>query len=283
MLLSINKLFKKPAHPFNMQQNGEKTYAEWQFENGERTIAFYLKRYTRDEMFKDKNVLDVGCGAGGKSLYYASIGAKRVTGMDIMESYAKDSAELADKLSLSGKFEFAPGDAAKMPFGDGCFDSIIINDAMEHVGDPAAVLRECMRVLAGGGRLYVNFPPYNHPYGAHLSDAIGIPWVHLFFGQKSLIRAYKKLVGELPDGEKRISFRISKRENGEEYFSYINKMTIKKFKKLIADLNLEMEYYREEKFAKIPVLKEFFTRMVVCAIKKQCGNVNIKEVSAKNE
>ena len=269
MLLLINKLFKKPPHPFNMQANGEMSYAEWQFENGERTIAFYLARYTRDEMFGDKNILDIGCGAGGKSLYYASVGAKCVTGMDIIEEYAKDSAALADKLGLSDKFEFVLGDAAKMPFSDGSFDAIIANDAMEHVGDPAAVLKECMRVLLPGGRLYLNFPPYNHPYGAHLSDAIGIPWVHVFFGQKSLIRAYKKLVGGLPDGEQRIKLRISARPNGEEYFSYINKMTIKKFKKLVGELGLTMEYYKEERFIKIPVLREFLTRMVVCVIKKQ--------------
>lgn len=268
MLLFLNKLFKKPAHPFNMQQNGEKSYAKWQFDNGERTIAFYLAGCSRDEMFKDKNVLDIGCGAGGKSLYYASIGAKRVTGMDIMEKYADDSAALANELGLSDKFEFVAGDAAKMPFGDGAFETVIANDAMEHVGDPAAVLSECIRVLAHGGRLCLNFPPYNHPYGAHLSDAIGIPWVHVFFGQKSLIKAYKKLVKDLPDGEERISFRISARPNGEEYFSYINKMTIKKFKKLVAALNLDIEYYKEERFARLPILKEFLTRMVVCVIKK---------------
>jgi ubiquinone/menaquinone biosynthesis C-methylase UbiE len=268
MLLLLNKLFKKPPHPFNMQLEGEKTYAEWQFENGERTIAFYLKRYTRNEMFAGKNILDIGCGAGGKSLYYASIGAKYVTGIDIVESYAKQSETLAAQLGLSDKFEFVLADAGKMPFGEGSFDTIIANDAMEHVANPAAVLTECMRVLTPGGRLYINFPPYNHPYGAHLSDVIGIPWVHMFFSQKSLIKGYKKLVGGLPDGKKRIKLRISALPDGKEYFSYINKMTLKKFKKLAAGLNLNIEYYKEERFIKIPVFKEFLTRMVVCAIAK---------------
>ena len=253
-----------------MQLDGEKTYAEWQFDNGERTIAFYLKNYTADEIFKDKNVLDVGCGAGGKSLYYASekIGAKRVTGIDTEEEYAKESAALADKLDLSDKFGFVHGDAAKMPFPDDSFDTIIMNDAMEHVDDPKTVLTECMRTLVPGGRLLINFPPYNHPYGAHLSDAIGIPWAHVFFSQKSLIKNYKKLTKDLPDGERRIKFRISTGPDGSEYFSYINKMTIKRFKKLISGLKLNAEYYKEEKFIQIPVFKEFLTRMVVCVIKK---------------
>jgi len=272
MLVLLNKLFKKPPHPFNMQIKGEKTYAEWQFENGERTIAFYTGRYTREDMFENKRVLDIGCGAGGKSLYYASAGAEKVVGIDTEEKYAEESAALADKLGLSEKFEFICGDAAKMTFPDMSFDTIIMNDAMEHVDDPKAVLNECMRVLAPGGRLYINFPPYYHPYGAHISDAVGIPWVHVFFSEKSLVRNYKKLVKDLPDGERRIKFRISARADGTEYFSYINKMTIRRFKKITAELNLNKEYYKEEMFVRIPVLtrifKEFLTRMTVCVIKK---------------
>ncbi|HAS92002.1 MAG TPA: class I SAM-dependent methyltransferase, partial [Clostridiales bacterium] len=47
---------------------------------------------------------------------------------------------------------------------------------------------------------------------AHLSDAIGIPWVHVFFSEKTLINTYKELVKNLPDGAERIDFRISKKE-----------------------------------------------------------------------
>ena len=77
ILKSINPLFPKQVHPFNLQNEGNKTYAEWQFEKGANTIAFYTQKYTPEEMFKDKYVLDMGCGAGGKSLYYASLGAKK--------------------------------------------------------------------------------------------------------------------------------------------------------------------------------------------------------------
>ena len=253
-----------------MQSEGGKTYAEWQFDNGERTIEFYLKRYTRDEMFKGKKVLDIGCGAGGKSLYYASdkVGAKYVCGIDITEEYAKESSELAGKLGLSEKFGFICGDAAKTELPESSFDTIVMNDAMEHVNEPESVLKECMRLLVPGGRLYINFPPYYHPFGAHLSDAIGIPWAHAFFSQKSLIKAYKKLVRDLPDGERRIKFRISQRDDGTEYLSYINKMTLKRFKKILKGLDMNAEYYKEELFIRTPVLKEFFTRMAVCVITK---------------
>ena len=46
LLKLMNKVFPKQVHPFNMQQNGEKTYAMWQFEKGEDTIRFFLEKYS---------------------------------------------------------------------------------------------------------------------------------------------------------------------------------------------------------------------------------------------
>ena len=226
-------------------------------------------------MFRDKEILDIGCGAGGKSLYYASCGAKKVTGVDIVPKYEQDSMELAKKLNLQNKFQFFIADASKLPFPSHSFDTIIMNDAMEHVAQPEAVLREVMRVLKKGGKVFINFPPYNHPFGAHLSDVIFIPWVHLFFSDKTLIKAYKELVKDLPDGEERISFRISKDQKGREYFSYINKMTLKRYKKILNKLQLTPVYYKEvplrgflKPVAKLPFFREYFVKMAVSVIEK---------------
>ena len=46
ILKTLNKVFPKVVHPFNMQMDGEKTYAMWQFEKGEDTIKFFLEKYT---------------------------------------------------------------------------------------------------------------------------------------------------------------------------------------------------------------------------------------------
>ncbi len=270
---ALNKVFPKQVHPFNMQMDGEKTYAMWQFERGEETIRFFLEKYTAEEMFKGKKVLDFGCGAGGKSLYYASLGAEKVTGIDIVESYKAESEMLAEKLGLSDKFEFVLGSATESGFADDTFDTIIMNDFMEHVSQPEKVLREARRIIRPGGRIYINFPPYYHPFGAHLSDAVNMPWCHMFFSETTLVEAYKDLVKDLPDGESRINFRISKNEKGKEYFSYINKMTIKRFNKILKEQNISPVYYNEtavrnivKPFAKFHLTKEMFVKMVTCVI-----------------
>ncbi len=274
LLKFINKIFPLPKHPFNMQNDGQMSYAMWQYTKGEQTIKFYLEHTSIDEMFKDKDVLDIGCGAGGKSLYYLSKGAKSVTGIDVVEEYGKESSDLAKELGIDG-FEFVCGDAAKTEFNDNSFDTIIMNDAMEHVADPKAVLDEVYRILKPGGRLYVNFPPYNHPFGAHLSDVIGIPWVHVLFSDETLIRGYKDLVKDKPDAERRINFRIGKNEEGKEYFSYINKMSIVRFNKLVKESKLSPEYYSEvplrgflKPLCKSRRLKEYTVKMVVAVLGK---------------
>ncbi len=275
LCMTVNKMFKLPVHPFNLNNEGKKTYAEWQYEKGIDTIKFYLKHTNIDEMFKDKVVLDIGCGAAGKTIYYASMGVERIVGVEILGKYRDEAEQLARKFGMEDKFEFVCADASKTPFEDETFDTIIMNDAMEHVDEPEKVLEECYRILKKDGRLYLNFPPYNHPYGAHLSDAIGMPWVHVFFSEKTLIETYKELVKDLPDGKERMEFRIGKRADGTEYFSYINKMTIKRAKTILQNSRFNVEYYSEEPLrnifrypARLPVLKEFLVKMVVCVLRK---------------
>lgn len=275
LLKSINKLFPLPVHPFNLQNQGVKSYAQWQFEKGEETVKFYLERVSKEEMFLDKVILDIGCGAAGKTLYYASQGATKVYGIDVVPRYEAEANQLAADKGLADRFQFVLGDAAQLPFEENTFDTIIMNDAMEHVDQPLAVLKECHRVLRPKGRLYVNFPPYYHPFGAHLSDAIGFPWVHLFFDEKTLIEVYKDQVKDLPDGEERIKFRIDVNDQGEEYFSYINGMTVKWFNRLIKETDFQLLYYREvplrsffKPLAKLPLLRECFVKMVVGILEK---------------
>ena len=270
-----NKIFKKQPHPFNMNNEGIKTYAEWQFEKGGETIKHFLSKYSEKEMFEGKDVLDMGCGAAGKSLYYVKCGAKHVTGVDIVKHYEEESRVMAEKLGYSDRFTFICASAYELPFPDNSFDTIIMNDFVEHVNDPERALLESLRLIRPGGRVFINFPPYYHPFGYHMSDAINMPWVHVFFREKAIIKAYKELIKGLPDEESRLDFRFSKDEKGNDRYTYINKMTIKRFKKITKKNNINPEYYNEvplrgflKPLAKFPLTKEFFVKMAVCTISK---------------
>jgi ubiquinone/menaquinone biosynthesis C-methylase UbiE len=280
LLIKLNRFFKAPIHPFNLKNDGIMTYAEWQFQKGEDTIKYFLEAADKNEMFRGMEVLDIGCGAAGKTVYYASLGAKKVIGLEILEKYRKEAENLAEKKGYADKFEFICANAAETGLESSTIDTVIINDAMEHVSDPPGVLKECVRLLKPGGKLFINFPPYFHPYGAHLSDAISVPWVHVFFSDKTLIKAYRNLVADLSDGEERVAFRISKNAEGQEFLSYINKMTIKRFKNILKNFlcrePAKCVYYREAPLrkllsvpAKTPLLKEMLVKMVVCVLEKE--------------
>lgn len=270
-----NKIFKPVKHPFNMQNDGEKSYAEWQFEKAPETLKCYHEPYNALKMFRDKRILDIGCGAGGKSLYYATLDAVRVVGVDNVPKYEIEANELAKKLGLQDKFTFICESALQLPYPDNSFDTIIMNDFMEHISDPEAAIEEALRLLTPDGLLYINFPPYGHPSGAHMTDVINIPWVHKFFSEKTLIQAYKELVADKPDADERLKLRIKVDPYGHEYNGYINKMTISKFKNILKEMDIYPQHYEEiplrkilTPLAKIPFTKEAFVGMVVCVIEK---------------
>lgn len=275
VLKTINQLFPKVEHPFNLQADGKQTYAQWQFQWGKKTVDCFAPKFAPEDIFAGKTVLDMGCGASGKSLYYISIGAEKVVGVDVVEHYKAEAESFAAELGYIDKFTFLLGDALNLDLADNTFDVVIMNDFVEHIYDPERALQEALRVLKPGGRLYVNFPPYFHPTGAHLSDVIGIPWVHMLFPEKTLIEAYKDLVKGLPDEADRLNLRFGIGSDGKEHITYINKMTIKRFHKILNKLNIQPHWYQElplrsyfALFAIIPGLKEMFVRMCVCVIEK---------------
>jgi len=275
LLKTLNKLFPKVVHPFNLQAEGKKTYAQWQYENGDKTVACFAPDFRPEGIFSGKTVLDMGCGAAGKSLYYLSIGAEKVVGVDVVERYKAEAEGFARQLGVEDRFAFILGDALRLPLEDNAFDVVVMNDFMEHIRDPEGALKEALRVLKPGGRIFVNFPPYFHPTGAHMSDVIGIPWVHMFFREKTLIATYKELVRGLPDEKERLALRFGVDERGRERITYINKMTLRRFRKILKSLHLRVVWYREIPlrkyfilFAKIPGIKEMFVKMCACVIEK---------------
>lgn len=268
VLIALNKLFKKPVHPFNLEDEGKKTFAEWEFEQSNRLNNYYLPEIDFLKEIQSKTILDIGSGSGGKTTFYALNNAKKIIGIDTEESFIVQAKNFASFKNAKNT-DFLVANAEKMPFENDSFDTCIMNDVFEHVSRPEAVLKEVNRVLKANGRVFINSPPYFHPYGAHLSDLIGIPYVHLLFPEPVLINAYKKLALETKSYEKRIKLRFAIMDNREQ-ITYINKMTIARFEKIIHN----QEQLKTILYKLIPLkkplgfllktpLREFFTRMIV--------------------
>ena len=70
--------------------------------------------------------------------------------------------------------------------------------------------------------------------------------------------------------------RIGPRESGEEDFSYLNQISIKKFNRLLAQTPFFSYYYKIEPvrpwarpLVKLPGINEFFTSTVVAILEKR--------------
>jgi ubiquinone/menaquinone biosynthesis C-methylase UbiE len=106
-----------------------------------------------------RRVLVVGSGFGGDAITLSLFGAKTVDAIDISEECCKIARH---KSAISqASVQFYTSTAENLPFKDGSFDLVYLNDIVHHVNIPAA-FREIRRVLQPGGWVLGN-EPYTHP------------------------------------------------------------------------------------------------------------------------
>lgn len=101
------------------------------------------------------SVLDVGCGAGGVGPELRAAGAARLTGIEMEPAAAEQARAVYDEVH-TGTVEDA------LPSLRGPFDTILCLDVLEHMVDPAAVVRELRGVIADAGWLQVSVPNARH-------------------------------------------------------------------------------------------------------------------------
>jgi len=104
-------------------------------------------------------ILDLGCNCGIVSILIARKGYT-VTGLDFLDSHIKKAIKLRDKESseIAGQLEFIVGEAEATGMLSNQFDTVVIGQLLEHVGDPRLVLKEAKRVLKTKGRVLISVP-----------------------------------------------------------------------------------------------------------------------------
>jgi SAM-dependent methyltransferase len=103
--------------------------------------------------FRDRLVLDAGCGIGRNAYFAAMYGARDVIAMDL-----SDAVEVAkDVLAEFPNAHVVQGDLLRPPFrrDPGTFDLVYSIGVIHHLPDPPAGIRSLGRVLAPDGTLAV--------------------------------------------------------------------------------------------------------------------------------
>lgn len=120
-----------------------------------------------------KQVIDIGCGGGILSESMARKGAT-VTGIDLGEKALKvaDLHSLESGVPVRYKLIAAEEMAAQEP---GQFDVVTCMEMLEHVPDPAAIVRACATLVKPGGLVF--FSTLNRNPKSYLFAVIGAEYI----------------------------------------------------------------------------------------------------------
>lgn len=121
----------------------------------------------------EKKVLDIGCGGGILAESMAKAGAK-VTGLDMAEA----SLEVAKLHGLESGVNVEYVCATAEEFAaqhKGSFDVVTCMEMLEHVPDPASVVRACAELVKPGGHVF--FSTLNRNIKSYLMGIVGAEYV----------------------------------------------------------------------------------------------------------
>lgn len=108
-----------------------------------------------EDFFKDKIVLDGGCGSGKFSATIAKLGAKKVFGLDIGKKGLEFAKNQAKKRDFCSKIEYLEGSLLDIPLEDSVVDIVWSNGVIHHTLDYEKCLSEFNRILKNKGRLFL--------------------------------------------------------------------------------------------------------------------------------
>lgn len=136
-------------------------------------------------------VLDIACGTG----IVARVIAERlgdgatIVGLDMNPAMIAVAEQAASSEGHSIRWEVGTADA--LPFPDGSFDLVTIQQALQFFPDQPAALRECARVLTPGGMLAISIwssldkQGLQRPYAEAIERVTGSPSMHAPYGKAS--------------------------------------------------------------------------------------------------
>jgi SAM-dependent methyltransferase len=119
-------------------------------------LAEHVARYSWAAPRLRGRVLDLGCGVGYGAHLCASlnIAIKQIICVD----FSRDALLFAQQAYADRRIVLVQGDACRLPFVTGSFDSVVCFEVIEHVENARALLEEVKRVLRPQGFLLISTP-----------------------------------------------------------------------------------------------------------------------------
>lgn len=226
----------------DLRFRSEYDYALFEYYRSAKVLAFL----ERAGVTVHGRVLDAGCGGGGMPVSLAEE-ATLVVGIDPAERFQDAGARLGRERGLA-HLTFALADGMYLPFGAATFDLVLSHAVIEHVADAPLYLRECARVLAPGGHVFLSTAPYLSFAGAHLPRLkLQLP-LHLMIGRRAAFATFQFLARRaawtLKEPANENSFIKAARRGERKHDDLLEKVRVGRLRRQIADAGLRV--VREE-------------------------------------
>jgi demethylmenaquinone methyltransferase/2-methoxy-6-polyprenyl-1,4-benzoquinol methylase len=95
-------------------------------------------------------VLDVAAGTAGVSIQLARRTPAHVVGIDLTEAMLREGSRRVADVPVGQRVDLVAGRAEQLPFAEDTFDGLSFTYLLRYVADPAATLRELVRVMQPG-------------------------------------------------------------------------------------------------------------------------------------
>lgn len=193
--------------------------------------------------FKDKKVLEIGCGAGFDAYNITREGAI-YTGIDITPENIERTRTHLGFFGLDG--EILEADAENLPYtGGGEFDIVYSNGVLHHTPDMKKSFSEAYRILKNNGEFYVILYHKNSIFH----------WFTLFFVNHILLLGFLKM--SFKERVARIEFTTS------NDLPLVNVYSKQEVKNIMQEVGFEVESVKVRKLVKedmpyLPIVREIW-------------------------
>lgn len=274
----LYQLSRRLMAPPDDRMGNMDAYTEWR---GDHLAHSWSKFDDRD--IQGKQVIDFGSGQGNLAFFLAENKAPtRMVGVELHEPSVQRARARIPQANLPQgvELEFVVGNIDGMPLPDQSFDTLLAFDCMEHVMQPRAVLMDWARVLRPGGRALLEWYPFLNPWGPHMEALIPVPWAHLLFGERAMMRTAERIYDsedfvprawDLNDDGTKAPNKWRQWERFREQ-GYVNELTTHAFRRLADEAGFDIARFERFGFwaetskapagqalAKLPVVGELFT------------------------
>jgi SAM-dependent methyltransferase len=224
-----------------------------------------LRREFEDfsSLVRGKRVADFGCGTGLQCIALARDEGAFAVGIDTNAATLQIARENAAAAGFGEQqIQFVERITPELR---GTCDIVISQNAMEHFPEPDAIVREMSTLLKPGGKILLTFgPPWYAPYGSHMQFFCRVPWLNLWFSERTVMRV-------------RAQYRNDGATRYESVESGLNRMSIRKFERIMAQSGLRVaraKYTCVKQFnglARIPGLRELVINHVTVVLERPAG------------